>query len=574
MGDSAFLECLWDVYALVSDTGIQYYALYSYNRFIGAIVTFMGLMFAATLTGFVVNAVMEKMNDLRKGKSAVKEWDHTLLIGWTDRSIAFIQQIFLANESSGGGIIVVLSERGKEEMEAELHSTVTEEDLMGTTVVFRSVSPLNAFDLRRAACETARSVVVMATGDTHSAADAATLRVVIALKTFPELLGHVVGLSTKTLLPTMEVQGLRWLAPRAAAACLVVSIFAINASASASPSWYQLPPDWVGEPAETPAYGSTTNGGTLSSDEASELHGEFWHKPLFPMDATDYAGVLCAALGLILASGGGIGGGGMLVPLYVLVMGFSPKHAIPLSNVTVFGGSLANHMVNRSKRHPSADRPLVDYDLTLVMQPMTIAGALLVSLANKLLPEVVLTVCLVLLLALTTKEMLEKGFEAWAAETKAEAAAQQVRVSGRALIRAPWFACTGAGLTRSRRVLRCVSVCVRACARGVRLAGGQGVGADQASAGRGRRLLGGARASRGRRHRGRRRRRGDATGRRREWQPHEIQQQQRQQRGWQRSRDGGGVSAQGARAVLGGAGARGGVRLSQKYICAILALAV
>jgi hypothetical protein len=48
-------------------------------------------------------------------------------------------------------------------------------------------------------------------------------------------------------------------------------------------------------------------------------------------------------------------------------------------------------------------------------------------LANKLLPEVVLTVCLVLLLALTTKEMLEKGFEAWAAETKAEAAAQQVK---------------------------------------------------------------------------------------------------------------------------------------------------
>jgi hypothetical protein len=152
---------------------------------------------------------------------------------------------------------------------------------------------------------------------------------------------------------------------------------------------------------------------------------QFWHKPLFPMDATDYAGVLCAALGLILASGGGIGGGGMLVPLYVLVMGFSPKHAIPLSNVTVFGGSLANHMVNRSKRRPSADRLLVDYDLTLVMQPMTIAGALLVSLANKLLPEVVLTVCLVLLLALTTKEMLEKGFEAWAAETKAEAAVQQ-----------------------------------------------------------------------------------------------------------------------------------------------------
>ena len=32
----------------------------------------------------------------------------------------------------------------------------------------------------------------MATGDSHYAADAATLRVLIALKTFPSLAGHVV----------------------------------------------------------------------------------------------------------------------------------------------------------------------------------------------------------------------------------------------------------------------------------------------------------------------------------------------------------------------------------------------
>ena len=40
-----------------------------------------------------MDAVMEKMNDLRKGKSAVKEWEHSLLIGWTDRSLAFITQV-------------------------------------------------------------------------------------------------------------------------------------------------------------------------------------------------------------------------------------------------------------------------------------------------------------------------------------------------------------------------------------------------------------------------------------------------------------------------------------------------
>ena len=64
-------------------------------------------------------------------------------------------------------------------------------------------------------------------------------------------------------------------------------------------------------------------------------------------------------------------GGGILVPIYILVMEFSPKHAIPLSNITVFGGAVANTLLNTSKRHPLADRPLVDWDLILVMEPLS-----------------------------------------------------------------------------------------------------------------------------------------------------------------------------------------------------------
>ena len=70
-------------------------------------------------------------------------------------------------------------------------------------------------------------------------------------------------------------------------------------------------------------------------------------------------------------AGGGIGGGGILVPIYILVMEFSPKHAIPLSNITVFGGAVANTLLNTRKRHPLADRPLVDWDLILVMEPLS-----------------------------------------------------------------------------------------------------------------------------------------------------------------------------------------------------------
>ena len=143
------------------------------------------------------------------------------------------------------------------------------------------------------------------------------------------------------------------------------------------------------------------------------------HKPLHPLDSNDYTGFLCATLGLMVAAGGGIGGGGILVPIYILVMGFSPKHAIPLSNITVFGGACANTYLNSKKRHPLADRPLVDWDLILVMEPLTIAGALLGAFLNKLLPEGLLVVMLVLLLSFTANNTLKKAFKMYGVESRA-----------------------------------------------------------------------------------------------------------------------------------------------------------
>ena len=148
-----------------------------------------------------------------------------------------------------------------------------------------------------------------------------------------------------------------------------------------------------------------------------EIAYDEYHKDLFPLSDVDYRGFFCAIIGLMIAAGGGIGGGGILVPIYILVMGFTPKHAIPLSNITVFGGSLANTYLNSKKRHPLADRPLVDWDLILIMEPLTIAGALVGAFLNKLLREEVLAVMLVLLLSFTAYNTLKKAMKMYRVES-------------------------------------------------------------------------------------------------------------------------------------------------------------
>jgi uncharacterized membrane protein YfcA len=75
-------------------------------------------------------------------------------------------------------------------------------------------------------------------------------------------------------------------------------------------------------------------------------------------------------------------------------------------------------ILNTQKRHPLADRPLVDWDLILVMEPLTIAGALMGAFLNKILPELFLTVMLVLLLSFTAYTTLTKAVKMYKVESR------------------------------------------------------------------------------------------------------------------------------------------------------------
>lgn len=47
--------------------------------------------------------------------------------------------------------------------------------------------------------------------------------------------------------------------------------------------------------------------------------------------------------------GGGIGGGSVLVPLFILVWQFQTEHAVALSNLTIAAGAFANLWCNFSR---------------------------------------------------------------------------------------------------------------------------------------------------------------------------------------------------------------------------------
>lgn len=98
----------------------------------------------------------------------------------------------------------------------------------------------------------------------------------------------------------------------------------------------------------------------------------------FTMNAAAFArhealGMALAGLAIFVAAGGGTGGGGILDPIYILIMKLDAKVAIPLSSITIVGGAIANLLINVRRTRKNSTTPLIDWDFILVMQPMLLS---------------------------------------------------------------------------------------------------------------------------------------------------------------------------------------------------------
>ena len=115
-----------------------------------------------------------------------------------------------------------------------------------------------------------------------------------------------------------------------------------------------------------------------------------------------------------------------MVPVYTLVLNFPVKQAIALTAVTVLGGAVANNLLNMKKRHPlHPSRPCIDWDLLLLLEPMTMAGAMAGAIMNQFLPGIVVIVMLLLILSLTAYKTLTKGVSMYKKESQAMARIQE-----------------------------------------------------------------------------------------------------------------------------------------------------
>ncbi|XVF26755.1 hypothetical protein REPUB_Repub14bG0045900 [Reevesia pubescens] len=142
-------------------------------------------------------------------------------------------------------------------------------------------------------------------------------------------------------------------------------------------------------------------------------------------------GSILGFLGAVFGSVGGVGGGGIFVPMLALIIGFDPKSSTAISKCMITGAAAATVCYNIRQRHPTLELPIIDYDLALLFQPMLVLGISIGVGFNVIFADWMITVLLIIVfIGMSTKSFF-RGVETWKKETiKKKEAAKQLELNG------------------------------------------------------------------------------------------------------------------------------------------------
>ncbi len=148
-------------------------------------------------------------------------------------------------------------------------------------------------------------------------------------------------------------------------------------------------------------------------------HNVCHHKALFPsVSDVDIITSILAFIFCAMAGGGGVGGGSLLVPIFVVINRFLPSEAIPLSKATIFAGSIGNLLLNIFKSHPYDERRvLIDYETATVLEPIAMYGTVIGVVLTRTFPDWFIFIALVTVLFFMSWKTIVRAISLYRIET-------------------------------------------------------------------------------------------------------------------------------------------------------------
>jgi voltage-gated potassium channel Kch len=201
------IDSLWqsvlralDPGTVAGDTGHWWFVMIAFGITVG------GILIVTAFIGVLTTGLDAKLTDLRKGRSAVLERNHTVLLGWSDQVFTVISELVEANANQRRPCIAILADRDKVEMEDEIRAKIGKTGK--TRVVCRTGDPIDPDDIALVNPGDARSVIILQSADTDR--DAHLIKSLLAVSKNLDTAGgcHIVGcVSDPKNLPAAQLAG-------------------------------------------------------------------------------------------------------------------------------------------------------------------------------------------------------------------------------------------------------------------------------------------------------------------------------------------------------------------------------
>ncbi len=146
-------------------------------------LSLLGILLISILVGLLNNGIGEKIQELRKGRSLVIEKNHIVILGWSSKIFAIINELIKANSNQKNACIVILANKDKIEMDDEISDKIAKKNIK---IITRTGDPIDMDDLNITNHKDAKSILIVPPDEEDNMADAFSIKCILAVINHPD----------------------------------------------------------------------------------------------------------------------------------------------------------------------------------------------------------------------------------------------------------------------------------------------------------------------------------------------------------------------------------------------------
>ena len=153
------------------------------------------------------------------------------------------------------------------------------------------------------------------------------------------------------------------------------------------------------------------------------------HKHLFPLEGMEILGTVLIFACSALANAAGQGGGPLMTLILLILFNYDPSVALPMVQLVLLGGTSTGFVLRIPMRHPTRDRPVIDYNAFVLLSPPLLIGISVGVILGLIFPSWIILALLTLVLiyiTFTSAQMSVKIYKKENAERRKVAAEKLV----------------------------------------------------------------------------------------------------------------------------------------------------